>query len=98
MSGETVESSSVAARAVVGMTPSMMADHLDRQRRARAAVAPHAEHLAGDAGNDEAVCQLAGATWKPDPEDRDDDGPDDPAWPTDTSVDLFRPPARSPAA
>ena len=44
--------------------------------------------LVGDAGNDEAVCELAGATWKPDPEDRDDDGPDDPAWLTDTSGDV----------
>ena len=35
MSGEAVESASVAARAVVGLPPSMMADHLDRQRRAR---------------------------------------------------------------
>ena len=28
------------------MEPSLMADFLDRQRRAQAAVAPHAEHLA----------------------------------------------------
>ena len=31
------------------MEPSLMADFLDRQRRAQAAVAPHAEHLAGRA-------------------------------------------------
>ena len=47
------------------------------------------------------VVELAGAKWKPDPEDRDDDSPDDPAWLTDTSGDtsgdLFRPPAE-PAA
>ena len=47
------------------------------------------------------VVELAGAKWQPDPEDRDDDSPDDPAWLTDTSGDtsgdLFRPPAE-PAA
>ena len=31
------------------LEPSLMADFLDRQRRAQAAVAPHAEHLADGA-------------------------------------------------
>ena len=30
------------------MEPSLMADFLDRQRRAQAAVAPHAKHLAAE--------------------------------------------------
>ena len=32
------------------------------------------------------VVELAGAKWSPDPEDRDEDGPDDPAWLTDKST------------
>ena len=43
------------------MEPSLMADFLDRQRRAQAAVAPHAEHLAAERR------LRAAATAEPDP-------------------------------
>ena len=45
----------------LSMEPSLMADFLDRQRRAQAAVAPHAEHLAAERR------LRAAATAEPDP-------------------------------